>query len=168
MTKGRRQSGKRGGSGAVPVQSRAPAFESEGAEQQVLGSVQLDMESRWSAVLTVPIPDSGTVFLSAKRHGPVPEGYRGGTDEIDVSFPVEETDAVLTLITSVIAEARRGASACCGTIFGDSVGVRVAPMWAFGTTPRMPTFELRGLLKRGRGSYRSALGYGPRPSTHRC
>ena len=31
----------------------------------------------------------------------------GGTDEIDVSFPVEETDAVVTLVTSVIAEARR-------------------------------------------------------------
>ena len=107
MTKGRRQSGKRGGSGAVPVQSRAPAFESEGAEQQVLGSVQLDTESRWSAVLTVPVPDSGTVFLSAKRHGPLPDGYRGGTDEIDVSFPVQEMDAVVTLITSVIAEARR-------------------------------------------------------------
>ena len=94
-------------SGAVPSRSRAPAFESEGAEQQVLGSVHLDTEARWSAVLTVSIPDSGTVFLIATRHGPVPEGYRGGTDGIDVSFPIEETHAVLTLITSVIAEARR-------------------------------------------------------------
>jgi hypothetical protein len=73
----------------------------------VLGSVQVDTEARWSAVLTVPIPDSGTVFLGAKRQGPLPDGYRGGTDEIDVSFPVEETDAVVTLITSVISEARR-------------------------------------------------------------
>lgn len=107
MTKGRRQSRRCRASGALPARSRAPVFESEGAEQQVLGSVQLDTESRWAAVLTVPMPDNGTVFLSAKRHGPVPEGYRGGTDEVDVSFPVEETDAVVVLITSVIAEARR-------------------------------------------------------------
>jgi hypothetical protein len=107
MTRARRQSVRRRASGAAPSRSRAPAFESEGAEQQVLGSVQLNTEARWSAVLTVPIPDSGTVFLSAKRQGPVRDGYRGGTDEIDVSFPVEETDAVVTLITSVIAEARR-------------------------------------------------------------
>lgn len=107
MSKARRQTGRRRASGAAPSGSRAPTFESEGAEQQVLGSVHLDTEARWSAVLTVSIPDSGTVFLSAKRHGPVPDGYRGGTDEIDVSFPVEETDAVVTLVTSVIAEARR-------------------------------------------------------------
>lgn len=107
MTRKRRETGRRRASGAVPSRSRAPTFESEGAEQQVLGSVNLDTEARWSAVVTVSVPDSGTVFLSAKRHGPVPEGYRGGTDEIDVSFPVEETDAVVTLITSVIEEARR-------------------------------------------------------------
>lgn len=107
MSKERRQSGRRRASGAVPSRSRAPTFESEGAEQQVLGSVQLDRESSWFAVLTVSIPDGGAVFLSATRHGPVPEGYRGGTDEINVSFPVEETDAVVTLVTSVIGEARR-------------------------------------------------------------
>lgn len=107
MSRAPKQKGRRRASGAVPARSRAPAFESEGAEQQVLGSVHLATESRWSAVLTVSVPDSGTVFLSAKRHGPVPDGYRGGTNEIDVSFPVEETDAVVTLVTSVIAEARR-------------------------------------------------------------
>ena len=107
MSRSRNQAGRRRASGAVPSRSRAPTFESEGAEQQVLGSVHLDTESRWSAVLTVSIPDSGTVFLSAKRQGPLPDGYRGGTDEIDVSFPVEETDAVVTLVTSVIGEARR-------------------------------------------------------------
>jgi hypothetical protein len=107
MSKARRQTGRRRASSAGPARSRAPAFESEGAEQQVLGSVSVVTDARWSAVLTVPIPDSGTVFLSAKRQGPVPDGYRGGTDEIDVSFPVEETYAVVTLITSVIAEARR-------------------------------------------------------------
>jgi hypothetical protein len=107
MSRARRQTGRRRASGAVPSQSRAPAFESEGAEQRVLGSVRVDTDARWSAVLTVPIPDSGTVFLSAKRQGPLPDGYRGGTDEMDVSFPVGEADAVVTLVTSAIAEARR-------------------------------------------------------------
>lgn len=106
MTRARKQTGRRRSRGAVPSRSPVPTFESEGAEQQVLGSVHLDTEARWSAVITVSVPDSGTVFLNAKRHGPLPEGYRGGTDEIDVSFPVEETDAVVTLVTSVIAEAR--------------------------------------------------------------
>ena len=107
MTRKRRKAGRRRASGAVPPRSRGPVYESEGAEQQVLGSVPVNPDARWLATLTVPIPDSGTVFLSAKRQGPVPDGYRGGTDEIDVSFPVEETDAVVTLVTRVIADARR-------------------------------------------------------------
>ena len=107
MSGKRRGTGRRRGSGAIPPRSRTPSYESEGAEHQVRGSVPVNPDARWLAVLTVPIPDSGTVFLSAKRQGPAPDGYRGGTDEIDVSFPVEETDAVVTLVTRVIADARR-------------------------------------------------------------
>ena len=106
MSRAGKETGRRRASGAVPPRSRGPVYESEGAERQVLGSVQVNPDARWLAALTVPIPDSGTVFLSAKRQGPVPDGYRGGTDEIDVSFPAEETDAVVTLVTSVIADAR--------------------------------------------------------------
>lgn len=107
MKRKRRETGRRRASGAVPLAYRVPGYESEGAEHQVLGSIPVNPEARWLAVLTVPIPDSGTVFLSVKRRGPVPNGYRGGTDEIDVSFPVGETDAVVTLVARVIADARR-------------------------------------------------------------
>jgi hypothetical protein len=89
MSRARR---RRRESGAVRLAPRVPVYESEGAEYPVLGSVRVAMDGRWSAVLTVPIPDDGIVFLSAKRLGAAAARVPGRADEIHVSFPDQETD----------------------------------------------------------------------------
>ena len=88
------------------IREESPPYESEGSEHRTLGSVSVADDARWTATLTVPIPERNVAFVDLERRGALPGGYRGGEESAHFSLPLGELDAVVTLLTRVIAQAR--------------------------------------------------------------
>jgi hypothetical protein len=85
---------------------RYGAYEPESSERRALGSIPVAPDARWDATLTVPI--SGQVaFLQLERRGELPPNYRGGEESVTLALPLTELDALMTLISGVIEQARR-------------------------------------------------------------
>ena len=84
-------------------------YEDEGSERRALGSVSVAEDARWSGTLTVPTPRRGVMFVHFEREGILPAGYRGGEERAFFSAPVDEADALLTLLSGLVAQARRDA-----------------------------------------------------------
>jgi hypothetical protein len=100
----------RGGAGALRVREDvAPysAYESEGSERRSLGSVPVGIDARWTATLTVPVPPRDIAFLQVERRGELPAGYRGAEESVLLSLPIGEANALIELLTGVVAHARR-------------------------------------------------------------
>lgn len=94
----------------VDPAARPPAeghrYEGEGSQRLSVGSVSVASDAWWSAVLSVPEIDAGTLFLQLQRHGALPSSYRGDAGA-ELSLPASEVDAVVTLLAGVLAQARR-------------------------------------------------------------
>lgn len=88
------------------IREVSPAYESEGSEHRTLGTVPVPDDARWTATLTVPIPERNVVFVELERRGALPEGYRGSEESAHFSLPLGELDALVTLLAGVIAQAR--------------------------------------------------------------
>jgi hypothetical protein len=82
-------------------------YESEGSERRSLGSVPVATDARWTATLTVPMPSRAVAFFQVERRGELPAGYRGAEESAFLSLPIGEVDALIALVTGVIAQARR-------------------------------------------------------------
>lgn len=82
-------------------------YEPESTERRALGSISVTKAAHWEATLTVPAADADVVFLQVERQGPLPDGYLGSQETIDVSLPIGEVDALLALLTGIVADARR-------------------------------------------------------------
>jgi hypothetical protein len=82
-------------------------YESEGSEHRSLGSISIEAGARWTATLTVPIPPRSIAFLQLERRGDLPAGYLGAEESALLSLPIGETEAVIALLTGVVAQARR-------------------------------------------------------------
>ena len=88
------------------IREEGPPYESEGSEHRTLGSVSGSDDARWTATLTVPIPERNVAFVDLERRGALPEGYRGSEESAHFSLPLGELGAVVTLLAGVIAQAR--------------------------------------------------------------
>jgi hypothetical protein len=88
------------------VTARYSAYEDEGCERRALGSVGVTADTCWRATLTVPITDR-VAFICLERSGPLPTGYRGSEESAFFSLPVEEAEALVTLLVGIVAQARR-------------------------------------------------------------
>lgn len=88
------------------IREISPAYESEGSEHRTLGTVSMSDDARWTATLTVPIPERNVAFVELERRGALPEGYRGSEESAHLSLPLGELDAIVALLAGVIADAR--------------------------------------------------------------
>lgn len=88
------------------IREERPPYESEGSEHRTLGSVSVADDARWTATLTVPIPERNVAFVDLERRGALPAGYRGSEESAHFSLPLRELDSVVTLLAGVIAQAR--------------------------------------------------------------
>ncbi len=85
----------------------AGKYEEETSEGRSHGSVSIARGAGWVGTLSVPTTDgSGIVFVKFERYGALPVGYDSAT-EGDFSVPDTEIDAVLLLLQSLVAQARR-------------------------------------------------------------
>jgi hypothetical protein len=91
---------------AAAARAGGVAYENESSERRSTGSVSVAPGEWWSAVLSAPITDGGTLFLQLERRGAVPASYRGATDA-ELSLPEGEIDAVIALLQGVVAQARQ-------------------------------------------------------------
>jgi hypothetical protein len=82
-------------------------YEAESADRRAIGSVSVTSAVQWEASVVVPSPDANVIFFQVERHGPLPEGYQGSQETIDLSLPIGEVDALLALLTGIVAHARR-------------------------------------------------------------
>lgn len=87
--------------------ARYGPYESEGSERRALGAIGVGERARWTATLTVPMPEAEIVFIQLERQGDAPPGYRGGEENVHFSLPIGEADALLALLAGVIGQARR-------------------------------------------------------------
>jgi hypothetical protein len=83
------------------------AYQSEGSEYRSLGFMPVAGDADWTATLTVPIPSRDIAFIELARRGELPPGYRGAEESASLSLPIGEIDALIELLTGVIAQARR-------------------------------------------------------------
>jgi hypothetical protein len=83
------------------------AYEAEGSERRALGSISVGDRARWQGELTVPMHNSGVLFVQLDRDGELPDGYRGSEERAFFSMPVDEVDAVVQLLAGLVAQARR-------------------------------------------------------------
>src|SRR5258708_3473840 len=62
--------------------SRSPGahYEPEGSEHRTLGSIAVSPDARWTATLTVPVPERQVAFIEVERRGTLPAGYRGSEE----------------------------------------------------------------------------------------
>jgi hypothetical protein len=84
----------------------APRYEAEGSERRTLGNVAVTADARWTGTVTVPIPGAHVAFIQVERIGPLPAGYRGSEEAAAFSVPVGEVDALLSMLTGLVASAR--------------------------------------------------------------
>jgi hypothetical protein len=88
-----------------PSDARGPSYEEEGSSRRAVGSVAVAADAWWSATLSAP-EDGGPLLLTLERHGAAPERHRTG-DVAELSLPASEIDAIVALISGVVAQARR-------------------------------------------------------------
>jgi hypothetical protein len=95
---------------AVRESAGSPAgafrYEAEGSARRTLGNVAVAGDARWTGTLTVPIPGAQVAFIQVERAGPLPAGYRGSEETAAFSVPVGEVDAVLAVLSGLVASAR--------------------------------------------------------------
>jgi hypothetical protein len=83
-----------------------PEYESEGSERRSLGSVDVASDARWTGMLTVPIVNADVAFFQLERRGETPPNYRGAEETAAFSLPIAEADAVVALLSGLVAQAR--------------------------------------------------------------
>jgi hypothetical protein len=81
-------------------------YEPEHSERQVSGSVAVPGDGRWRAVLAVPLGGDQSALLAIERVGPLPSGAPA-VEAVTLVVPPGEADAVVALMTGVVAQARR-------------------------------------------------------------
>lgn len=86
--------------------ARYGTYEPESSERRALGSVSISADAHWTATLTVPMA-GGVAFVDLERRGALPRGYRGGEERAQLALPVGEVDALVALLSGVVAHARR-------------------------------------------------------------
>ena len=91
-----------------PDRRPAPSghYEPEHSERQVSGSVGVAGGGRWRAALAVPLDGDQSALLSIERVGPLP-ARSPVVDSVALVVPLGEMDAVVALVTGVVAQARR-------------------------------------------------------------
>ena len=87
----------------VSLEVPRPSYESEGSERVSRGSVTLPSGGRWSAALEVRMRDDQGALLTMNRSGP--EAGPAPSDAT-LMIPPGEADALLTLLTGLIEQAR--------------------------------------------------------------
>jgi hypothetical protein len=80
-----------------------PVYEREGSERVSRGSVTLLSGGRWSATLEVRMQDDQGALLTVKRSGP---GVGPAPSDASLMIPPGEADALLTLLTGLVEQAR--------------------------------------------------------------
>ena len=93
----------------TPVREPNPrfgAYEPESSERRALGSIPVSPDAHWNATLTVPMT-GGVAFVDLERRGELPAGYRGGEERAQLALPEGEVDALVALLSGVVAHARR-------------------------------------------------------------
>jgi hypothetical protein len=83
-----------------------PEYESEGSERRSLGSVDVASDARWTGTLAVPIVNADVAFFQFERRGATPPNYRGSEESAAFSLPIAEADAVVALLSGLVAQAR--------------------------------------------------------------
>jgi hypothetical protein len=83
------------------------ALEDEGSELRSIASMAVLGDARWTAVLTVPIPEQEALLIRLERSGELPDGYRGAGESAIFSMPMVEAEAVFSLLNGIFAQARR-------------------------------------------------------------
>ena len=92
---------------------RYGAYEPESSERRALGSIPISADAHWTATLTVPMTGD-VAFVDLERRGELPPNYRGGEEHAHLALPVRELDALVALLTGVVAQARRDGVALDG------------------------------------------------------
>jgi hypothetical protein len=95
--------------GPFRVREWGVGYDDEGSEARSLGSVSVGAGAWWSVALTVPGTSEAardTVLVRIERYGP-PADERHGHVSADLVLPPSEIDALVTLLTGVVAQARR-------------------------------------------------------------
>jgi hypothetical protein len=87
----------------VSLEVPRPSYESEGSERVSRGSVTLPSGGRWSAALEVRMRDDQGALLTMNRSGP---GAGPAPSDATLMIPPGEADALLTLLTGLIEQAR--------------------------------------------------------------
>lgn len=87
--------------------ARYSAFKDEGSEVRTIASIAVPGDARWTAMLTVQIPDHKALFIQLERSGELPLDYRGAGESAIFSVPLVEAEAIFLLLSGIAAQARR-------------------------------------------------------------
>lgn len=82
----------------------SPLYDSEPAERVVRGTAQSSPELWWSGSIERP-DGSDLAFVTLERHGPPTRGE----DEYHISVPAAELQALVTLLSGLVADLSREA-----------------------------------------------------------
>jgi hypothetical protein len=83
---------------------QSPRYDKETSDRIARGSVMLSRDTLWAAELAVSTTGDQSALLIIERHGP---GREIGSQDAAIAIPPGEVDAVQTLLTGIIAQARR-------------------------------------------------------------
>jgi hypothetical protein len=87
----------------VSLETPRPSYEDEGSELVSRGSVTLPSGGRWSATLEVRMRDDQGALLTMNRSG---AGAGPAPSDASLMIPPGEIDALLTLLTGLVEQAR--------------------------------------------------------------
>ena len=87
----------------VSLETPRPFYEGEGSERVSRGAVTLPSGGRWCATLEVRMPDEQGALLTVNRSGP---GAGPAPSDASLMIPPGEAEALLTLLTGLVAQAR--------------------------------------------------------------
>jgi hypothetical protein len=87
----------------ISLETPRPTYENEGSELVSRGSVTLPSGGRWSATLEVRMRDDQGALLTMNRSGP---DAGPAPSDASLMIPPGEVDALLTLLTGLVEQAR--------------------------------------------------------------
>lgn len=96
---------------------QSPRYDKETSDRISRGSVMLSRDTLWAAELAVSTTGDQSALLIIERHG---TGRGIGSQDAAIAIPPGEVDAVQTLLTGIIAQARRDG------VLADSQNLEVA------------------------------------------
>jgi hypothetical protein len=88
----------------MELEKQSLRYDKETSDRISRGSVMLSRDTLWTAELAVPTTGDQTALLIIERHGP----ERGiGPQDAAIAIPSGEIDALQTLLSGIIAQARQ-------------------------------------------------------------